>query len=189
MSTPRPLLQVIVGSTRPGRAGEPIAQWFANVAREHGGLDVELVDLAMVNLPLYDEPLQPFRKTYEHEHTRRWAEIIERADAFVFVIPEYNHGMNAAIKNAVDYLYHEWRYKPYGVVSYGGASRGLRAAQTLTHSLVALKMFFAGAVAISLPTTPVDEGVFSSNEDLEKSATALLDELTRFAPVFQPFRS
>ncbi|HVB51644.1 MAG TPA: NAD(P)H-dependent oxidoreductase [Acidimicrobiales bacterium] len=189
MSLSRPVLAVIIGSTRPGRAGEPIARWFYDLAVAHGGFDVELVDLAEVNLPIYDEPVQPVRRTYAHDHTKRWSERVERADAFVFVIPEYNHGLNAAIKNAVDFLYHEWRYKPFGVVSYGGASKGLRAAQALTPSLVALRMFLAGDVAITLLTTPVVENVFPGNEELEKSANDLLDELTRFAPIFQPFHS
>ena len=188
MSSPRPLLQVIIGSTRSGRVGEPIANWFYDLAKDRKGLDVELVDLAEIDLPLYDEPVQPFRKQYQHDHTKRWAEIIERADAFVFVIPEYNHGLNAATKNAVDYLYHEWRYKPFGVVSYGGTSRGLRSSEVLLSSLVALRMFLAGDVSISLTDTPIVDGVFAGNERLEKSSIALIDELTRFAPVFQPFR-
>ena len=189
MSPSSPVLQVIIGSTRPGRVGEPIAKWFYDLAVAHGGLDVELVDLTDVNLPIYDEPTQPFRRKYSHDHTKRWSEIVERGDAFVFVIPEYNHSLNAAMKNAVDFLYHEWRYKPFGVVSYGGASKGLRAAEALIPSLVALRMFLAGDVAIALLTTPVVEDVFQGNEELEKSANDLLDELTRFTPVFQPFHA
>ncbi|HEY5103431.1 MAG TPA: NAD(P)H-dependent oxidoreductase [Acidimicrobiales bacterium] len=188
MSPPRPLLQVIIGSTRPGRVGEPIANWFYDLAKDHNGLAVELVDLAELDLPLFDEPFQPFRKKYQQDHTKRWSEIIERADAYVFVIPEYNHSINAATKNAVDYLFHEWRYKPFGVVSYGGSSRGLRASEVLLSSLVALRMFLAGDVSISLKDTPVVDGVFAGNEQLEKSSIALIDELTRFAPVFRPFR-
>lgn len=189
MATPNPVLQVVIGSTRPERVGGAIAQWFYDLARTYGSFNVELVDLAEVNLPLFDEPNQPIRQEYVHEHTKRWSQIVRRADALVFVIPEYNHSMNAAIKNAVDYLHVEWRYKPFGIVCYGGSSRGLRAAQVLKPSLVALKMPFAGDVAIPLSTSPVVNGVFEGNEQLVAASKALLDELARFTPLFQSLRA
>jgi NAD(P)H-dependent FMN reductase len=189
MATSKPVLEVIIGSTRPGRVGGAIAQWFYELARAHEGFESELVDLAEVNLPLFDEPQHPSRQQYVHEHTKRWSEIVSRADALVFVIPEYNHSINAAIKNAIDYLHVEWRYKPFGLVSYGGASRGMRAAQVLKPSLVALKMPYAGDVTISLPITPVVEGVFKGDEQLVKAAGVLLDELARLTPVFQALRA
>jgi NAD(P)H-dependent FMN reductase len=129
------------------------------------------------------------RQQYVREHTKRWAEIVSRADALVFVIPEYNHSMNAAIKNAVDFLHVEWRYKPFGIVCYGGGARGLRAAQALKPSLVALTMPFAGDVAIGLSTSPVVDGVFKGDEQLVISATTLLNELARLTPVFQSLRA
>ena len=112
MSNPR--LQVIIGSTRPGRVGPVIAAWFADRARGYGGFEVELVDLAEVNLPLLDEPNHPRLAQYQHEHTKRWSEIVTRGDAYAFVVPEYNHSMNAAVKNAIDFLHHEWHYTPVG---------------------------------------------------------------------------
>lgn len=189
MASSKPVLEVVIGSTRPGRVGGAIAQWFFELARAHGGFEVELVDLAEVNLPLFNEPQQPIRQQYVHEHTKRWAQIVDRADALVFVIPEYNHSMNAAIKNAVDYLHVEWRYKPFGLVCYGGGARGLRAAQALKPSLVALKMPLAGDIGIGLSTSPVVDGVFEGNEQLDTSAGALLDELARLTPHFQALRA
>jgi NAD(P)H-dependent FMN reductase len=186
---PRPLLQVVIGSTRPQRVGGAIAAWFYEVATAHQGFEVELVDLATVDLPLFDEPQQPMRRQYVHEHTKRWSATVERADAFVFVIPEYNHSMNAATKNAIDFLHHEWRYKPFGLVSYGGASRGLRAAQALKPTLAALKMALAGDVAISLAATPVTDGVFEGDEHLARSANGVLDELARLAPLYAQLRT
>ncbi len=186
--TASPHLQVVIGSTRPQRVGGAIATWFYELADAHQGFEVELVDLAAVNLPLFDEPHQPLRRQYVHEHTKRWSATVERADAFVFVIPEYNHSMNAAIKNAIDFLHHEWRYKPFGLVSYGGASRGLRAAQALKPSLAALKMPLAGDVAISLAATPVADGVFAGDENLARSANGVLDELARLAAVYAQLR-
>jgi NAD(P)H-dependent FMN reductase len=189
MATGKPVLQVVIGSTRPGRVGGAVAQWFYDLAQKYEGFDAELADLAEVKLPLFDEPHHPMRRQYVHEHTKRWSQIVARADAVVFVIPEYNHSMNAATKNAVDYLYHEWRYKPFGLVSYGGGSRGLRAAQALKLSLVALKMPFAGDVGIGLAQTPVVEGVFTANEQLEASAETLLDELARLTPLYRTLRA
>jgi NAD(P)H-dependent FMN reductase len=184
----KPVLQVIVCSTRPGRVGVAIATWFYEIARLREEFDVEFIDLAEYDLPLFDEPVQPFRREYTHEHTRTWSETITRGDAFVFVIPEYNHSLNAATKNAVDYLHWEWRYKPYGIVCYGGASAGLRAAQVLKPVLAALKVTLCGDVSVSLRTTPVVDGVFPGTEALVASADALLDELTLFTPLLKTLR-
>jgi len=183
------VLQVIVGSTRPGRVGLAVAQWFYGRAFGHDAFAVELVDLVDVGLPLLDEPVHPIRREYQHEHTRRWSAIVSRADAFVFVIPEYNFSLNGATKNAIDYLHFEWRYKPYGIVCYGGAARGLRAAQTLKPILASLKMTLCGDVAIHLATTPVSDGVFNGDEALERASTVLLDELAVFAPLLKTLRS
>ena len=184
----KPVLHVIVGSTRPGRAGIAVAQWFYDLAVASGDFDVELIDLKEVNLPMYDEPNHPIRREYVHTHTKAWSETIDRADAYVFVIPEYNHGMNAATKNAIDYLHFEWQYKPYGIVCYGGASMGLRAAQILKPTMAALKVTLCGDVSITLATTPVKDGVFAGNEILVDSATKLLAELAVFAPLLRPLR-
>lgn len=189
MSTSRPVLQVIICSTRPGRVGGAIGQWFFDVATTYGAFEVELVDLLVVNLPLYDEPQHPLRLQYLHEHTKRWSETISRADAFVFVIPEYNHSMNAATKHCVDHLHFEWRYKPYGIVCYGGASMGLRAAQMLKPILAALKVTLCGDVSIPLATTRVKDGVFAGNDIVVNSSNTLLNELAVFAPLLKPLRN
>src|SRR4051794_26105485 len=107
-----PLLEIIIGATRPNRAGKPVADWFADRAREHGAFDVEVTDLAELALPFFDEPRHPRMREYEHDHTREWSSTIDAADAFVFVTPEYNHGPPATLKNAIDFLHHEWRHKP-----------------------------------------------------------------------------
>jgi NAD(P)H-dependent FMN reductase len=126
-----PKLHVILASTRPGRAGEPIADWFVERAAAHGAFDVELVDLAEVALPFMDEPNHPRLRRYTHEHTKAWSARVDSADAFVFVTPEYNYGLTAPLKNAIDYLHFEWQHKPVGFVSYGGVAAGTRAVQML----------------------------------------------------------
>src|SRR5690606_2827816 len=89
-------LQTLIASTRPGRIGPHIAEWFHGVAVAHGGFDASLVDLASFALPVYDEPRHPRLRQYEHEHTRAWARSVEAADAYVFVTPEYNYGPTPA---------------------------------------------------------------------------------------------
>ncbi|MFZ0079625.1 MAG: NAD(P)H-dependent oxidoreductase, partial [Trebonia sp.] len=136
----KPVLRIIIGSTRPGRVGPAVADWTAERAREHGGFDVQVTDLAEVNLPILDEPNHPRLHQYVHQHTKDWSTLVEDSDAFVFVTPEYNYGFNAALKNAIDYLHGEWQHKPAGIVSYGGVAAGTRAAQMLKQVLTALKM-------------------------------------------------
>jgi NAD(P)H-dependent FMN reductase len=186
--TTKPLLQVIVGSTRPGRAGIAVAKWFYELAQARGDFEVELVDLLEVNLPLFDEPVHPIKREYVHEHTLNWSRIIDRGDAYVFVIPEYNHSMNAATKNAIDYLHWEWRYKTYGIVCYGGASMGLRAAQVLKPIMAALKVTLCGDVSVPMLTLPVQDGVFSGNEILVNSSKILLDDIAQVTPVMRELR-
>ncbi len=175
-------LLVVIGSTRPGRVGKPVADWFAGVAREHDGFDVEVADLAEIALPLLDEPAHPRLGDYRHEHTKRWSEIVDRADAVVFVMPEYNHSFNAALKNAIDYLNREWAYKPVGTVSYGGVSGGMRAQRALQPVLLALRMVPVGdVVLIPWVRSMIEGSQFVPNDAVAESAKPMLDELAAVA--------
>ncbi len=185
-----PTLQIIVASTRPTRVGPSIAAWIYKRATEHGGFDVELIDLAEVNLPMMDEPQHPRRGQYVHQHTRDWSATIKRADAFVFVIPEYNHGFTAPIKNAIDYLNAEWQYKPLGFVSYGGVAGGTRALQMLKPVVTGLKMVPV-LEAVNIPFVHQfldDQGVFEPSEIMEPAATAMLDELVSWTAALASLR-
>jgi NAD(P)H-dependent FMN reductase len=176
-----PRLTIIIGSTRPGRAGLPIATWFLDRARLHGGFDVNIVDLAELGLPLLDEPNHPRLRQYRHEHTRDWSAIVDASDAFVMVTPEYNYGYPAALKNAIDYLHEEWHDKPVGFVSYGGVAAGTRAVQQLKQVVTTLKMVPAFE-AVNVPFHPQfigDNGIVEANEIMEQAADAMLDELVR----------
>ena len=135
-----PTLTIVVASTRDGRAGLPVAEWFFTRAQAHGKFAAELVDLKQVNLPLLDEPHHPRLQKYQHEHTKRWSALVQRSDAFVFVTPEYNFGPAPALLNALDYVYNEWNYKAAAFVSYGGVSGGLRAVQATKLVVTTLKM-------------------------------------------------
>ena len=121
---------IILGSTRPGRNGEAVANWVFDNAKMRTDAEYELLDIADSNLPLLDEPIPPSQGHYSKDHTKRWAETIASFDAFVFVTPEYNHGINGALKNAIDFLFAEWNNKAAGFVSYGSAY-GVRAVEHL----------------------------------------------------------
>ena len=185
-----PTLTVIVGSTRPGRAGLPIAQWFVERARAHGGFDVEVADLAEIQLPLLDEPNHPRLRQYLHQHTKDWSARIDRADAVVIVTPEYNYGYPASVKNAIDYLHAEWQDKPVGFVSYGGVAAGTRAVQQLKQVVTTLRMVpVVESVNIPFHAQFIDEnGEVQPNDVMEQSAGAMLDELLRVDGALAPLR-
>jgi NAD(P)H-dependent FMN reductase len=135
-----PLIQIIVASTRDGRRGERVAEWFERIARERDDMRCELVDLLAWDLPWYRDAVVPPRGRYTAEATLRWAAKIAQADGYVLLTPEYNHGYPAALKNALDHLYAEWNHKPVTFVTYGGSAGGVRAAEQLVQVAVELKM-------------------------------------------------
>ena len=186
-----PTLQIIVASTRPGRVGLPVARWFEQRAREHGAFDIDFADLAEIGLPFVDEPNHPRLRQYTKRHTREWSARVDAADAFAFVMPEYNFGFNAPLKNALDFVYNEWAYKPVGLVSYGGVAAGTRAAQMIKQVVTTLKMtpLFE---SVSIPFVAQfidDEGALVGNEIMERAAAAMLDELVRVEAALRPLRA
>ena len=184
-------LQVIICSTRPGRVGPTIAAWFSQFAKEHSNFNVELVDIADFSLPVYNEANHPRSGIYEHEHTKNWSASVKKADAYVFVAPEYNYFPTPAFINAINYVYDEWNYKPCGFVSYGGVSGGLRATQMERLLATTVKMMpMVEGVALPLVNTLIDPntGELQSNESIDKSATAMLQELERWAPALKMMR-
>jgi NAD(P)H-dependent FMN reductase len=185
-----PNLLIIIASTRPGRVGLPIGRWFEQRARDHGGFDVTVADLAEWRLPFMDEPNHPRLQRYSHQHTKRWSASVEAADAFVFVMPEYNHGINAPLKNAIDYLHNEWQRKPVGFVSYGGVAAGTRAVQMTKQVVVSLRMVpLNDAVTIPFVSNMIDEdGAFAPSEVVQQSAGMLLTELASLADALRPLR-
>jgi NAD(P)H-dependent FMN reductase len=182
-------LHIIVASTRPGRVGPTIGAWFASQVPSDSGFDVEVVDLAEVALPMLDEPHHPSEARYLHEHTRRWSAKVNAADAFVLVMPEYNVGFTAPLKNALDYLYSEWNHKPVGFVSYGMTSAGLRAVEMLKPVLTSLKMIpVHDAVSIPLRSRLDAEGVLHPDEIMTQAAQRLLTELRLLTMATTPLR-
>ncbi|MFK3981369.1 NADPH-dependent FMN reductase [Micromonospora sp. NPDC050397] len=186
-----PKLYVIIASTRPGRVGLPVGQWFVDRAEQHGAFDVELVDLAEWDLPMMAEPHHPRIRQYESQQALDWSAKMDVGDAYVLVMPEYNHSFTAPLKNAVDYLHHEWAYKPVGLVSYGGIAAGTRAQQAIKPVLLTLKMVpLKESVMIPyVGRLRSEDGTgITPTETMESMATALLDELARWALALKPMR-
>ena len=173
-------LQVIIASTRPGRAGGPIGQWFAGQCRRDERFTVTVTDLAELALPMLDEPRHPKARQYVHERTRSWSRTVGAADCFAFVMPEYNHGFSAPLKNAIDYLHEEWARKAAGFVSYGGLSGGTRAVQMLKPVLTCLRMVpVTDQVALANYAQHLHGGRFEPGTDAELACRTMLDELHR----------
>jgi NAD(P)H-dependent FMN reductase len=183
-------LDVIVASTRPGRAGTTIADWALAQAIGHGAFRAQLVDLARVNLPLLDEPHHPRLMRYEQQHTKDWSATIAAADAFVIVTPEYDYGMPASLLNALHYLSAEWAYKAVGFVSYGGVSAGTRSVQMAKLVITALKMMpIPEAVSIPFFSEYVKDGAFTPPPTQVAAANVMLNELERWATALAPLRA
>ena len=183
-------LNIIVASTRPGRVGFPVAQWFHAAARENGSFEAHLVDLAEFALPVYDEPHHPRLRKYMHEHTRKWAASVEAGDAFVFVMPEYNYGVCPSLVNALNYVYLEWNYKPCAFVSYGGISGGLRAVQMAKQIVTTQRMWpIFDAVVVPMVNQQLKDGVFSPNDLQKQAANDLLAELKKCAVAMATLRN
>ena len=185
----RPRLGVIIASVREGRVGEPVAAWFVDQAHRHGGFEVSVLDLKVIDLPLLAEPHHPRLRQYTHDKTKAWSATVEALDAFVIVTPEYNYSSPPALINALDHLYVEWNYKAAGVVSYGGVSGGLRGAQVTRQFLASFKMVpIVEAVPIPFVAKLMKDGRFTGGETYEKAAAGMLTELVRWTHALKPLR-
>jgi NAD(P)H-dependent FMN reductase len=121
-------VQLLIGSTRPSRISPTIANWMIENLPKHDGVDFEVIDIKTWDLPMFDEPLHPAMHEYKHDYTKAWSEKISQADGYIFLTSEYNAGYPASLKNAIDYLYHEWAAKPVMIASYGmGGGSGASA--------------------------------------------------------------
>ena len=125
--TTKPRIAVIVGSIRPNRQGGKPAQWIADLARERGDLDVEIVDLKDYPLPLFDAPASDFWMPTPNEVAARWQAKLNEFDGFIVVTAEYNRSVPGALKNAIDWAYKPFIKKAVAYVSYGSVG-GARAA-------------------------------------------------------------
>lgn len=183
-------LGVITVSTRDGRVGAAVADWFAQFAKAESEFEIVPIDLKDVNLPVLDEPNHPLMHDYQFEHTKRWSELVTPLDAFVFVTPEYDYFVPGALVNAIDYLATEWSYKPAGFVGYGGISGGLRSIQAAKPLLTSVKMMpLPESVSIHFVQNNLENNVFTPERKHEDMARIMLTELTKWATALQPLRA
>ncbi len=180
---------IILGSTRPGRFGEQPARWLHELTASRDA-QYELVDVAAAGLPLLDEPVPPKMKQYANEHTKKWSQTIDQYDGFVFVTAEYNHSVPAALKNAIDYLFYEWNYKPVSFVSYGSAAGGARSVEHWRGIAAELKMFDINEHVMlhNLWGDLNDKGEYQFSDAQASDAQAMLEQLEFWAGVMKPAR-
>jgi NAD(P)H-dependent FMN reductase/ribosomal protein S18 acetylase RimI-like enzyme len=191
MSTNSVRVLVITCSTRPGALGPTVTRWLTEALRpqaERLGVDLVPISLSDLDLPFLDEEEHPSSGIHHHEHTRRWSALVDAADAFIAVTPEYNYGMPATLKNALDFLGPEWSWKPIGFVSYGNTSAGTRAVQHAKQVVTTLRLVPLGATVAIRIRDAVHEGRLRPDADRDASAVGVLAELVRLANALRPMR-
>ena len=180
---------IILGSTRPGRKGDQVAQWVLSRAVQRPGVTYELVDIAEFSLPHLDEPIPASQRRYANQHTKAWSDAIASYDGFVFVTPEYNHSTSGALKNAIDFLYGEWNNKAAGFVSYG-VHGGVRAVEHLR--LIVGELQIADVrqqVAVSLLTDFEAYTTLRELPHLEAPLSVMFDQLESWSHALHTVRA
>jgi NAD(P)H-dependent FMN reductase len=190
---PTPKILIILGSTRQGRHGEVVARWVADRASCRSDAVFELIDLKDWPLPFLESTMPPAYGQYDAT-TRPWADLVGKADGYLFITPEYNHGYPAVLKNALDHLYREWGHKPGAVVSYGASGAGYRAAEQLRQVLVELRMVPVRE-QVGVPTvwaafeTQGSQPQARDEEELGRAMDTMLDELVWWADTLKVART
>ena len=190
-------LQIIIGSTRPGRAADLVAPWVVNRAQSHGAFDVEVLDLSDWPLPMFAETFQTVGDfndpTYSSPLVRAWNKKIAEADAYLVITPEYNHSVPAVLKNAIDSVFvsFAFRNKPMSVVGYsGGIAGGVRAIEHLAHIAVEAEMVPLRTVTIFPQVFEAfDEQHSPKNPVAELSLRIGLDDLKWWSDVLAAGRA
>jgi NAD(P)H-dependent FMN reductase len=182
-------LAIIIGSTRPGRVGEAVAKWVHELAQQRRDAEFELVDIGDFDLPLLDEPIPPSQGKYSKEHTKKWAAKIASFDGYIFVTPEYNHGICGALKNAIDFLFAEWNNKAAGFVGYGSAG-GVRAVEHLRLVMAEVQIATVRAqVMLSLHDDFENYSSFKPREFHEKSLGQVFDQVIAWGGALKKLRT
>lgn len=183
-------IKILTGSVRPGRFNIQPATWIYEIAKKRIDIQVELIDLQERKLPLLDESATPMMRQYTKEHTKKWSKTIDETDGFIFVTPEYNHSFSPVLKNAIDYLWHEWHYKPVAFISYGSMAGGARAVEHLRGVCGEVKLFdLRDQLLFPNYWEHLDEtGNYQFSEQHEHSAHIILDDLIFWAKKMKPAR-
>jgi NAD(P)H-dependent FMN reductase len=174
MTPTTPHIQVILSTGREGRFSEKVGAWAMNRLAARDDLEVELIDLRDHPLPFYDQVIPPAlgRRDYPDD-VARWAETVERADGFILVTAEYNHGYPALLKNALDHAFPEFNRKAAAFVGYGNVG-GARAIEQLRLVAVEFEMAPLRHAVHILPD--VMRPVREAGDDFDIELFASLDE-------------
>lgn len=187
-------IAIIIGSTRQGRFGDKPARWIAEELATRSDVEYDLLDLRDFPLPFFDDALAPARRAGlppADPAVAAWAEAIDRADAFIIITAEYNHGYTAVLKNAIDHLYSEWNRKPVAFVGYGNAG-GARAIEQLRAVAIELEMAPIKR-SVAVPVETLIAYIMEQSEELDFSRAddtlrAMIDELLWWATALTPAR-
>src|SRR6266478_9270249 len=187
----KPKIAVIISTTRATRFGEKPAKWIHEIAAARSDMSVELIDLRDYPMPFFDEPATNAWVPSKNEVAKRWQKKVAEFDGYIFVTAEYNRGVPAVLKNALDYAYPEWNNKPAAFVGYGsvGAARAIEQLRL---------------IAIELQMAPIRTGVHIQGADfmaawkggkqitelsyLRQNATDMLDQLVWWANALKAAR-
>lgn len=135
-------LPVLYGTVREPRASLGVARYMARELARRPGVETRLFDPR--DLPFGNLVRREWEMAAPGSVVAEFVAEMGRADGFVVVMPEYNHGIPGTLKNLIDHLYDEWGRKPFGIVSAGGIAGGLRATEML-------RQVISGVEAISIP--------------------------------------
>src|SRR5215471_11670788 len=182
-------IAIIIGSTRPTRLGASVGAWAYDIARKREDAEFALLDIAEFHLPLLDEPKPAMSGEYVHDHTRAWSAAIAGFDGYIFVTPEYNHGVSGALKNAIDFLYQEWADKAAGFIGYG-YTMGARAVEQLRLIMASLQVATVRPeVGLSLFADFENSTVFKPLPLQQKSLTVLVDHVIAWSGALNTLRN
>jgi NAD(P)H-dependent FMN reductase len=189
MSKPR--IGIVIATTRQGRFADKPATWIRNLAAARTDMEFEVIDLRDYPLPFFDEPVSPAWTPPKNEIALRWAKKVGELDGFIFVTAEYNHGVPAVLKNALDYAYKEFNRKPAAYVAYGSVG-GARSVEHLRLINIELQMVPTRS-AVHIGGTDflgvfLQGKTFADSPHLEPAATAMLDELAWWAKTLKTAR-
>jgi NAD(P)H-dependent FMN reductase len=141
MDVEHPLRVLVINSTtRTDRFSELVAPWVLSGLAGRAKLEVDLLDLRDHPLPFFDASAPAKNpRAYHDDQVRRFGERVDRADCYVILSAEYNHGYSAVLKNAFDWTFVEWNRKPVSFVGWGNVG-GARAIEQLRQVAVELEM-------------------------------------------------
>ena len=182
-------IPVLLGSVRRDRMGIRAAHLVTNALAARGHEPV-LVDALELQLPLLDRMYKEYPPGEAPEVLERLATLYRRADGFLVVSGEYNHGIPPALKNLLDHFLQEYFWRPSGIVCYSaGAFGGVRAAMQLRMSLAEMGM---PSVPSLLPIPRIGEELTADgkgNERIIRSRERFLDEFLWYAQALKPAKA